>query len=306
MSRVELVLSTFLVGIFCIILAGCERSSGGGEVESKGEVQSEEWPEDPQRLVSMAPNITEALFALGYGDRVVGVTRYCDYPPEVQDLPKIGGMLDPDLEAILVAQPDLVLGDIQGADHRIAGRLDRAGIAYGFLEMSDVDEVRAGLLKLGSWLGDEGAAKEVVGRFDRSLSEVSEQIQGARVGGERALLVYDHEPLVAAGPGTFGDDLLSLMGLENALKGSERAYPVLDVEALIGLDPDLILDVGTGRDGEAVQRFWGSLRGVRALEGGQIIYLDDPVLGRPGPRLPEALELLGAALEELPERAEAR
>src|SRR5690625_2618146 len=118
-------------------------------------------------------------------------------------------MLDPDLEAILDAEPDLVLGDIQGADHRIAARLDRAGVAYGFLEMGDVEEVEEGLLTLGKWLGDEAGAREVIETFERELAAASERVQAAHPwAGKRALLVYAHEPLVAAGPDTFGQELL--------------------------------------------------------------------------------------------------
>ncbi len=281
----------------------CDRHRAGGD-ENQDEVQftsSEQWSDEPKRIVSMAPNITELLFELDMGDRVVAVTRYCDWPPEVEQLPTIGGMLDPDYEAILAAEPDVVIGVEGGADHRVVERLEQANVAYGFLHIDDLTTIRAGTQKLGEWLGAEARAEELVRQFDAELQRASSSVRQSLESEEAtAILVFDREPVVAAGTGTFGDQILQLAGLENAVPRDAGAYPVLDIEQVLAMNPEVIIDVKIeAGSSETVLEYWRQFESLRAVESGRIVQLDDPVMMRPGPRIPEALDRLGQAVEEL-------
>lgn len=289
------------IGLAAVVVLGlgCDRADPSPE-QHEAATLSEQWPQKPRRIVSMAPNITELLFELGLGDRVVAVTRYCDWPPDVEGLPTIGGMLDPDLEAILAAEPDVVLGVEDGADHRVIKQFDRSDVAYGFVQMDDLETIRAGVEQLGAWLGVEDRAAELIQTFDKDLQQSSSSVRRA-IGddGATALLVFDREPIVVAGPGSFGHELLELAGLENAMGDSAGAYPVLDVEKVLALNPSFIIDVTIeAGDNQVVLEFWRQFTSLQAVENDGVVHIDDPIMMRPGPRLPKALDRLGQAVNE--------
>lgn len=290
------------------VVTACEREDPEIEApptpdHSPTVIKSANWPDEPQRLVSMAPNITEILFELGLGDRVVAVTRYCDWPSEVDKLPRIGGMLDPDYEAILAAEPDLVLGVTDGADHQIADKLDTAGVAYGFIEIDALDTVIAGIQTLGRWLDAEEPAAQAVDEMQRAITSTSAQISATlQTEQPSALIVYDRQPVVAAGPGSFGDELLELAGLQNAIGADQNlgSYPVLDMEKILAADPQIIIDVTIGpkASGQSLT-FWRQFDSLNAVRGERVVHIDDPVMMRPGPRIPIALQRLAEAIEGL-------
>ncbi|WP_230467623.1 ABC transporter substrate-binding protein [Lujinxingia vulgaris] len=306
------------LALFAALGAGCDRGAepatpspsdeGPGErVVREDATLSANLPERPARIVSLAPSTTEVLYALGAGERVVGVTRYCDFPEEVSEVPKIGGMLDPDLEAILAARPDLVVGVQAGADHQVADQLQEAGVAYAFARGDDLKSALHTIELLGAWIGEDEAGRELRAQTERGIDEVSERLrttQGAAP--QRALLAYDREPVVVAGPGSFGDELLGLAGLENAAGDATTAYPVLDMEAVIEAGPQLIVDVSLNVSSEEVLGFWKNFDSLPAVREGRVVHLPDAVMMRPGPRVPQALELLGEAARGADSGQEAR
>lgn len=263
-------------------------------------LRSDPWPDDVDRIVSMAPNVTEILFELGLGDRVVAVTRYCDWPEEVEHLPSIGGGLNPDYEAILGAEPDVVVGVRDGPERELIDNIDRAGIAHGFIAVDGVDSVLRAIELLGHWFDVESRAEASVEQFETDLKAVSRR-DAARIGEpmKSALLVFDRDPVVAAGPGSFGDELLEFAGIENALSSGANPYPVLDSEKIIDLDPDIIVDTTIDPGGESKDRYWGRFESLRAVEQDRVVHIDDPVMLRPGPRIPQAVEHLADTIEEL-------
>ncbi len=289
-----------MIGVlFCF---GCERSEElpESDTEVTDFMLSESWPDEPERIVSLAPNITELLFELGLGDRVVAVTRYCDWPPEAEDVPTIGGMLDPDYEAILGARPDVVVGVIDGADHQTVDKFDGAGVAYGFLQIDDLNTVSEGIDRLGAWFSIEKEAAALNKRFQNELKALEDRIgESTKLEAKKALLVFDRQPVVAAGPGSFGEDLLNLAGLENAVRGDIGAYPVLDMEKVLAANPAVIVDVTMGDGEDEVLDYWRRFESLEAVERGAVVHIDDPVMMRPGTRIPDAVDRLGRALEEL-------
>lgn len=303
----------FVLGcaIVALSLCACDADDGldesgavdeGEQIETGADTgeydRSSEWPDDADRIVSMAPNVTEILFALGLGDRVVAVSRYCDWPEETDELDTVGGVLDPDYEAILGADPDVVVGVTEGVDPDLQKNLADAGVAYGFVSIEGLDSVRRGIERLGDWFGVGDRGRQLVSDFDADLDAASGRV-GRAVDSEAptALMIVDREPLVVAGPDSFGDQLLESAGLQNAVDGDSGPYPVLDVEHLYGLDPELIVDVKIDADDSASHRYWEQFDALDAVDGGRVYHIDDPVMMRPGPRVPVAVERLAEAIE---------
>ncbi len=247
------------------------------------------------RVVSLGPATTEALFAIGAGDRVVGRSHYCDYPPEATRLPDVGGM-QPDVEAILALHPDLVVGPSGGWSSRIAETLQARGVAAWFpAEITSLAGVDGELLALGERTGHGADARALVARLDAREGEVERAV--AVTSPPRALLVVALAPVVVAGPGTFAHDLLRRAGAANVVAGNVP-WPHVGFEQIAELDPDVIVDVSVVESGGATRITmdapgWGGLRAVR--EGRVLPVADERVL-RPGPRVAEGLAVLARAL----------
>jgi iron complex transport system substrate-binding protein len=246
------------------------------------------------RIVSLAPSTTEALFAIGAGDRVVGRSRFCDFPPQATALPIVGGV-EPDLEAILDLQPDLVVGVYGLTSARLAEKLAERSIATWFSHADSLAEVEQLLEGLGRRTGHETEATQLC----TALAARAQAIERA-VAAElrsRALLVVSLSPVVVAGPTTFADELIRRAGGQNVV--SERGgWPRLGMEEIVAIDPDVILDA-TAAPSDGASRIapsapgWNSVRAVR--EGRVIPIRDDRVL-RPGPRVVDGLAVLARAL----------
>src|SRR5690554_5688311 len=174
-------------------------------------VASAELPAAPQRIVTLAPNVTESLFALGAGQRVVAVTRYDDYPAEVKNLPKVGGIIDVDLEAILTQKPDLVLGTSAGSDGALIAKLEKSKIPYLFVQMNTLAETYGGIQAFGDALGLGDAAADLRAEMKSEIDAIAQSANrdAAPHARPRVLFVFGHDPLAAAGPGPYGDEMLT-------------------------------------------------------------------------------------------------
>jgi iron complex transport system substrate-binding protein len=252
------------------------------------------------RVVTLSPSLTEILFALQAGDRVVGVSDYCDFPPEVKSRAKVGSFLSPSVERIVALQPDLVLLD--GVQRDIAAALTQAGARALAVPMQDLSEVRAAIKRVGEALGDkQDAAAALVAEIDQRIAEVKKKT--AQAPRRRALFVVDRQigglrGLVVAGPGTYLDELLRLAGGENVFSDLKARYAKVATEAILERRPEVILDAVHVESGQAdaLRRDWQELAAVPAVRDGQIYVLADRQFVTPGPRLGESLEKLAALL----------
>jgi iron complex transport system substrate-binding protein len=248
-------------------------------------------PTAAARVVSLSPATTEALFAIGAGPSVVGRSRYCDFPPEALRVPVVGGWVDADLEAVLQLAPDLVVGSVGPAAAGLARSLGARGIVTWFPPVESVDAIRDMIEGLGDRTGHGAEARRVAGDLEARAQAVERAV--AAEPAPRVLAVVGVEPVVAAGPGSFLDELVRrARGVDALATGS--AWQVLGLEKLVELDPDVILDSSAGMGGAPVPlgRAWGTLRAVRE---GHVVKLDARV-PRPGPRVVESLALIAHAL----------
>lgn len=247
----------------------------------------------PARIVSLAPNLTEIVFLLGRQDRLVGVTRYCNYPPEASRLPKVGGIVDPDVERVVAARPDLVLCTTDGNPKERVKVLEEMGIPCFAAAPQDL----AGVFRTIEAVGDLVGAPERGRREAASLRARAAGIAGPAPAGPvpRVLFAVSTSPVIAAGAGTFLDELVRTAGGKNVAAAYSGRYPRLSVEDLVAAEPDVIFIAAMA----GVERFSPDVtrwREVPAFRDGAIVTLDGDLVTRPGPRMVTALEEVSRAL----------
>ncbi len=254
----------------------------------------------PQRMVSLTPAITETLFALGLGDRVVGVTRFCDYPPEAQTKPQVGGYADPDVEAVVALSPDLVLISPNVGNRDGALALRRAGIRVEVVAGERLEETYAALERIGTLCGVPERGRALAARVRGQVEAASAAVRGRTP--TRALFCLQTDPVIAAGRDTLPSDLLEHAGGVNVVEAPR--YPQLAMEAVIAAAPDVILqtrmDVRESDPSTGPTAFWSRWSGLPAVANGRVIVFDGTPALRPGPRVGDAVAQLAAYLHPQP------
>ena len=247
----------------------------------------------PERVVSLAPSVTEAIYALGAGDRLVGACAQCDHPDAAKALPRVGGYLAPSVELVLAARPDLVVVVPSPGNREAVRAVERAGVRVLVLHDRTLADLRAGIRALAETLATRDAGERLVADVDAGREAVRALV--AARPRQRVLLVVGHRPLIVAGGATLQDELLSIAGGTNVAADAGTAWPPFSIEMVIARAPDVILDAAMGSE-EGGQTLFRDLAGVPAVESGRIVPLDPDVLFRAGPRVPEAAAVLAAAM----------
>jgi iron complex transport system substrate-binding protein len=259
----------------------------------------------PQRIVSLTPALTEILFAVGAGDRVVGVTQYCDYPPAAKTKPKVGGYVNPSVESVLALKPDLVVVSPGPGNRDAALAMRRAGLRLEIVPAETLEESLAAIELVARLAGAEATGRELAGAVRARLDAVAARV--ALVPRVRTLFCVQTDPIIAAGRDTLPSQLLELAGGVNVIAASR--YPRLDVEAATAARPDLILqsrmDLASG-DPHAEDSFWKRWPSIPAVANGRVVVLPDDLTLRPGPRVADAAEELAAILHGDPKVQGAR
>lgn len=239
----------------------------------------------PERIISLAPSNTEILFALGLGDRVVGVTMYCDYPPEAQDKEKVGDYYGPDIEKIIALQPDLVLAtDFHRFD--LIPALEQQGVAVFAVAPQTLDDVLESIQKIGQIADKEAEALELVDRMTSKIEEIEEQTKELE---EKPRVFYMtwQDPMWTVGRATWIDDLINISGGVNIFSQYFESGAMVEIEWVILLNPEIIITSEWSYE-------WAlnatELASTNASQTGRIYTFDDDLAQRPGPRLVEGLE----------------
>jgi iron complex transport system substrate-binding protein len=259
----------------------------------------------PSRIVSTFPSITETLFALGAGDRVVGVSNYCRYPAAALSLPKVGTYTKPDAEKIALLRPDLVF--IQHSAANLADRLNALGIKHVEVTVGSLSDVYSMIRDIGRAVGSPDRAEKLNADIRTRLDAFrAEPARGPR---PKVLIVIGRTPgmlsnLTAAGPSPYIGELLEIAGGSNVLTGTAIASPRISLETVVRLNPDVILDMSnmgdTGADTSLrethLREPWLAHREIAAVADGKVFGLTSESLATPGPRVVDAVELIQAKL----------
>jgi len=246
---------------------------------------------EPARIVSLAPANTEMLFALGLGERVVGVTTYDDYPAEVADIAKVGDFASPNLEAIATARPDLVLSTA-GVQAEMVTKLEDLGATVVVIDPQGIEDVYADIERVGALAGAAEEAAELVAEMKADVDAVRAAVAGAAP--VTAFIEIGQNPLYTVGSGTLMDELLAIAGGTNVV--TQPGYVAYSSEQLIAADPQVYLATkGSMSDPSALKMRAGYDR-LAAVRDGRVVILDDNTVSRPGPRLVEGLRQIAEGL----------
>jgi iron complex transport system substrate-binding protein len=253
----------------------------------------------PSRLVAMAPNLTEILFALGLADHVVGVTQDSDYPSAAATKPSVGTFWQPNVEAIIAARPHLVVTLAFEQQRELARRLRRIGYDCLMVNIESIGD----LFHAIATIGDAAVAHEQAQELSRSLTARIHRLQEATVGLPRVkvLWVVQREPLRIASRDTFINEMIELAGGENVAGPTLRNYPPIGAEQVIAAGPEVIIEpvmVLGSPDGQRRQAlaYWQRFTNVPAVINHRIYVIDGDVASRLGPRLPEGIEIIAKCL----------
>jgi len=245
----------------------------------------------PRRIISLVPSATEMLFAMGAGPRVAAVSSYDRFPPEVQRLPRVGALVDPDVERILSLRPDLVVAYASQVD--LLAQLTRAGIPVYTCRHGSLADITAAMRDLGSRVGLAADAGRAAADVERRLADVRASVAGRPR--PRTLLVIGREPqslraISVSGGFGFLHDLLDLAGGENVFGDVKRESMMVATETILVKQPDVILELhysdSASRDEETRERgAWTLLPGIPAVKNGRVHLLYGGELVVPGPRV---------------------
>lgn len=249
-------------------------------------------PEDPHRIVAMAPNITEIVFALEQEKKLVGATTYSDYPPAAQDIPRVGSYIHLDLERIVALQPDLCLAIKDGNPKDTVMRLESLGIPVYAVDPRNLESVMETLDRVGGLLHADDKADHVTAGMRKRIKRVDKAVAQAR-SLPRVFFQIGVAPIVSVGSETFIHELIVRAGGKNVAEGPVP-YPRFSREQVIGLSPDIIIITSMARAAifEKVKADWSQWTHVPAVKTNSIFIQDSNLFDRPSPRLVDALEVL--------------
>ncbi|HHY77219.1 MAG TPA: cobalamin-binding protein [Clostridiales bacterium] len=293
-----------LIIILAVIMTSCAKKENENTV-----IQKEEYikitdlkgrkvvlDKKPERIVSLSPTNTEIVFALGAGDRLVGITNYCDYPEETKDIEKIGDFENPNIELIKKINPDLVLagGYLQ---EEIIKTLEGLGIAVASTEAADVESIFDSLAMIGKLLKEEEKAEELINNIHKAIDDVKAKV--ANKNKPKVFYLVWKEPIFTTGRGTYINEIIQIAGGYNVASEME-GWAQYSFEELLKQNPDILVaayhstDEGMNKEDIMKDEFFSKLECVQ--KGNIHVMSDDNIVSRPGPRVIEAIYEMAEAL----------
>ncbi|MDD5364189.1 MAG: cobalamin-binding protein [Gallionellaceae bacterium] len=252
-------------------------------------------PAPARRIVSLAPHVTENLFAAGAGDRLVGAVNYSDYPEAANRVARVGDYSSPDLEAIVALRPDLVILWQSGNADALVGRLRGLGLPVYQSQPDRLEDIPANIEKMGRLAGTEIEATKAATGFRKRLADLRRQY-----GGKPAVPVFYqvwHRPLLTVGEGQIISDVIRLCGGKNAFAGLKGLAPAVSVEAVLAADPEAIIASGMGHAVPVGLDDWRRWTRLSAVRRGNLFFVPADLMQRPTPRLLDGAEQFCRHLE---------
>jgi iron complex transport system substrate-binding protein len=282
-----------LVGLASVaaLAAGCAGSAPSAPPAGEGK---------PLRILSLTPNVTEILFAMGLGGQVVGRSTYCTYPPEVQAVPAVGDTLQLNLQEVIRLRPTIAL--VITRREEVPRRLQGLGVRCVALQSDRMNQMLDAIRTIGRETGHEADAQALLDRIQADLGGVRRSVAG--LPRPKVLFAFPmtvgSSRIMVAGRGTFVDDLLDVAGAENVYPETAD-WPSIGPQQVVALAPEVVIINATGEDAppdraEAIRRAWDSLTSVPAVAKGRMHILTEPYLTIPGPRVGQAARLLAETI----------
>jgi iron complex transport system substrate-binding protein len=255
---------------------------------------------EPKRIVSLAPSVTETLFALGAGEQLVGICTFCDFPHEVERIDRIGSYIAPNVEAIIAKAPDVVIGVPPNSPEAVAA-LQRAGLRVVIVQVDTLEQIEAAMRTIAHEAGRDAQGEALLVELRQRMAAVRARLEGAPP--RRVLMVVGQNPLIAVGSGIFLNELIAQAHGLNIAADTNQQWPRLSLEVAVAKQPEVIIDGSMGSDetGEAqLLGVWQNFPELPAVRNGRLYGRRSYALLRPGPRLAEGFEELARLIH--PER----
>ena len=253
-------------------------------------------PNDLKRVVSLAPSVTEVIFALGREDLLKGVTRFSDFPPAAQELPRVGSYVHLDLERIVALKPDLCIGIKDGNPIAVVRKLENLGIPVYAVDPKNLNAVLETIIQLGQLLGAGQKAQHIVSGLRTRIAHVK-SLAASSPYRPRVFFQIGVSPIVSAGTETYIHELIVMAGGRNLAEGPVP-YPRYSREQVLGLSPEVLMitSMARGASFERVKKQWSKWPSMPAVQNNRILLMDSDILDRATPRLIDGLEHVAMAI----------
>ncbi len=250
----------------------------------------------PQRIVSLAPGITETLYALGLENKIAGVTTFCNWPAAALKKTRIGGFTNPSIEKIVSLKPDLVIATADGNRKDTVEKLERLKLPVYVTNPSDTKDVLNSILHIGEITNREKVAGDMVAKFQKRLNHIAHQVRHKRK--PRVFFQIGLEPIITAGKGTLINEVIERAGGVNVAGLDIANYPRYSMEGIIGAAPEIIIFAPMVNDKEfiGVRRFWQKFRELPAVKNNKIYPMNADLINRASPRIVDAIEKMALVL----------
>jgi iron complex transport system substrate-binding protein len=258
-------------------------------------------PNQANRIVSMAPNLTEILFALELDDKIVGVTNDSDYPPEAAQKPKIGTFWQPNTEVIIASKPDLVVCETFLQQNEAAQVLKRTGLNVLSLRVESIDELFAAIRLIGKAAGCLEKAEQLAAGIKEQLDQIRKAFSSLKK--VKVLWIIQTEPVRVAGVNTFINEIIQLAGGQNAIAPTGDQYPSISTEAISGCGAEVIIQSAMGtqdmaKQQESAEKFWSRFANLPAVKDKRIYVIDPDTVLRLGPRIGQGAQAVAQCLRQ--------
>ncbi len=241
----------------------------------------------PQRVISLAPNLTEIIFDLDAGDKLVGNTLYCNYPPAARNVEKVGDMLTVDFEKVLSLKPDLIFITVEGNRKETFDKFKSLGLKVFVSNPRNYKGIKKSYLDIAKILGREKYAMKKIEMWDNLLDSIRNKSRSYECGS--AMLPVELKPLMLAGKNTFLNEYLEICGLKNIADNPAINYPVFNREEILIRNPDFIIILSDGKlRTEDLLELYPEWKDLKAIQNGNVIFVNRDLYSRPGPRFIEA------------------
>ncbi len=250
----------------------------------------------PNRIVSLAPSITETLFFLGLGDKVVGVTRYCDFPPEAKTKKIIGGVIDPNYEIIVSLKPDLIIMTVEGNTKEAFDKLSSLGFKIFVTNPRNFEGIFKTILDIGKICGVEKRAIFLVDSLKNELGKIK-KINTSKTK-PKVFVLLSLNPLMTAGKNTFINEIIENAGGTNIAENSKQNYPIFNREEILKLDPDIIILTDPEIEKDELLNFFPEWKHMKAIKENKIFKINPDILLRPSPRVILATKIIAQMINK--------
>ena len=244
----------------------------------------------PRRIVSLAPSVTETLFALGAGEQIVGICSFCDFPRGVERIERIGSYLAPNIEAIIAKAPEVVIGVPPNSPEAVAA-LQRAGLRVVIVQVDTLEQIEAAMRTIAHEAGRDAQGEALLEELRQRMAAVRARLQDAPP--RRVLMVVGQNPLIAVGSGIFLDELITQAHGSNIAADTHQQWPQLSLEVAVAKQPEVIIDGSMGSEEKGQEQLfgvWQNFPELPAVRDGRLYGRRSYTLLRPGPRLAEGFE----------------